>query len=334
MSYSSSEFRRLINGLTPIDDKPTVIFKDPAEPPNGGYEFLPTVHCTYDPFGDTEFEDILVHSFHAVCSFPEVFKQSTVPDYFVKCIDSWQPMLAAFLVIDGLSFVDFRDTGSLPCLVDGVSLTPAGIRRLVGSPHIVERLFERGYYKRVGFSYWDRNNELTDKFFYSFAEGQLHRVESFDAVLAWLETTFVSERTYIQIFRIGLDGYAHNHRDRPPKEYIIRAIKEDVANLVERLRNMAPSFVLLVTADHGILWTQSIPNEAIYLNEGTGPLRYYSEGESIPESAAKVGVWHLEDKAFSLPVNWYRRKAKITEWGCHGGISIAESFVPLILHVG
>ncbi len=327
---SPSEFWLAVNRLQPIADKPTLIFIDQNETMAGNYAFLPKVQCTYDPFRDPEFESLLVQHFHELCSMPGVFKQSKVPDYFVEAVESSQPVIAVFMVVDGLSFTDLPGDSALPCLVDGVSVTPEGMRRLVGNPHVAERLFMRGFWNRVGFSYWDRHNELADQLFYTFTEGQLKKVEGFDQVLEWFDMEQLKERTYVQIIRAGLDGYVHNHRDRPPKEHFLHAIKKDIANLVDQLRKIALPFVLFVTADHGILWSYNIPGEAVFLDAGAVPVRYYREKENIPESLRQLGVWHPRDNAFSLPVSHYRRRLKSTEWGCHGGVSVAESFVPLL----
>jgi len=327
---SPSEFRLAVNRLHPLADMPTVIFVDQNETMPSNYAFLPTVKCTYDPFSDPEFESLLVQDFHELCSMPGVFKQSKVPDYFVDSVESFQPTIAVFMVVDGLSFTDLPGDSVFPCLVDGVSVTPEGMRRLVGNPHVAERLFARGFSNRVGFSYWDRHNELADQLFYMFTKGQLKKVEAFEQVLEWFETKHLKERTYVQIVRTGLDGYAHNHRDRPPKEHLLSAIRKDIADLLDRLQKMALPFVLFVIADHGILWDSNFPGDAVVLDEGTVSVRYYREKENIPESVRQIGVLHLRDNAFSLPVTHYRRRLKSTEWGCHGGVSVAESFVPLL----
>ncbi len=327
---SLSEFRIAVNRLHPLADMPTVIFADQNEAISSGHAFLPKVQCTYDPFKDPEFEFLLVQEFHDLCLMPGVFKQSKVPDYFVESVESSQPAVAVFMVVDGLSFADLPGDSVLPCLVDGVSLTPEGMRRLVGKPHIAERLFEGGFSNRVGFSYWDRHNELADQLFFTFTKGQLRKVEGFQEILEWFETERLEERTYVQIVRTGLDGYTHNHRDRPPKEHLLNAIRKDVEDLVDRLRKMRLTFVLFVTADHGILWDCDFPEEAEFLEEGTVPVRYYREKENIPENLRQLGVWHPRDNTFSLPVTHYRRRLRSTEWGCHGGVSVAESFVPLL----
>lgn len=327
---SPSEFRLAVNCLQPMADKPTIIFVDQNETMASNYAFLPAVQCTYDPFRDPDFESLLVQHFHELCSMPGVFKQSKVPDYFVGSVESSQPTIAVFMVVDGLSFTDLPGDSVLPCLVDGVSVTTEGMRRLVGNPHVAERLFKRGFWKRAGFSYWDRHNELADQLFYTFTEGQLKKVEGFDQILEWFDMEHLKERTYVQIVRTGLDGYSHSHRDRPPKEHLLSAIKKDIVNLVDKLRKIALPFVLFVTADHGILWNYNFPDDAVFMDEGAVPVRYYREKENIPERLRQLGVWHPRDNAFSLPVSHYRRRLKSTEWGCHGGVSVAESFVPLL----
>lgn len=328
--FSLSEFKLAVNRLHPLTDAPTVIFAAQNENVSAHCSFLPIVQCIYDPSKDPGFEVLLAQDFHEICFMPGVFRQSKIPDYFLESVDLLQPSVAVLIVIDGLSFTDFPEDLAVPCLVDGVSLTREGMRRLVGVPHIAERLFERGISNRVGFSYWDRHNQLVDQLFFTFAQGQLRKVESFDEIIEWLQTKHLNNRTYVQIIRAGLDGYAHHHRDRPPKEHLLGAIKKDVANLIDRLRGLGMTFVLVLTADHGILWHNEFPDDAVFLDEGAVPVRYYRGKEKVPQILRQFGVWHSRDNAFSLPVTHHRRRLRNVEWGCHGGVSMAESFVPLL----
>jgi hypothetical protein len=328
--FSYSEFRLALNQLHPMDDIPTLVLVNQHEIMSSDHPFLPAVQCTYDPFEDPGFEPLLVQNFYKLCSMPGVLVQSKVPDFFVDSVEALQPSITVLMIVDGLSFTDFLGASVIPCLVDGVSVTAEGMRRLVGEAHIAERLFAFGFWNRMGFSYWDRHNELSNLLFCTFTEGQLRKVESFDEVLAWFEAGHPKEGTYIQIVRSGLDEYAHNHRDHPPKEHVIDTIRGNVADLLCRLRRIGLPFLLFLTSDHGILWKSESPEDAVYLDEGMVPVRYYRDTEDIPESLRQVGVWHYRDSVFSLPVTHCRRKLRSKEWGSHGGVSIAESFVPLL----
>jgi len=331
---SFSEFRFALDNLQPLKDMPTIIFNEQDEILPRRDIFLPTIKCDYDPFNDPEFNSLLVRNFHNMTSMAGVFKQSKVSDYFLETVEIYQPMLAVFMIVDGLSFIDILDNSVIPCFVDGVSITSEGMKRLVGNPHIAERLFEHGYSNRIGFSYWDRHNELADQLFKLFTKSQLKKVETFEQVLKWFKTAHLKERTYIQIIRAGLDEYSHSHRDRPPKEYLLNVIIKNISDLLHHLQNKGLPFVLFVTADHGILWDSDLTSDAVILEEGTAPVRYYRQEEHIPESLKEIGVWHSQDNTFSLPVTHYRRRLKSTEWGCHGGVSVAESFVPLLRKFG
>jgi len=280
---SIADFKVAINRLELLADTPTVVFCSENEWKYLKHSFLPLMRCTYDPFGDPEFERVLAARFDYLCHWQDILVQSKVADYFVRAVDTWQPMLAVLMIIDGLSYIDFRENEVNPCLVDGVSLTPESMRRIVGMPHISERLFERGFTNRIGFSYWERDNELTDYLFFGFTSGQLVKVECFEDALDRLGAEQQRHKTYVQIVRTGLDGYIHSHRDRPPKEYLVEAIRRDIKNLVDGLRRTRRRFILFVTADHGILWASDFPKESVFLNEGRVPVRYYRQEERIPE---------------------------------------------------
>lgn len=326
---STRDFKEALNRLDPLEDVPTLVFCSDEDLQASEYSILPIVKCAYDPFEDRHFNFVLARRFTEVCQCTGLFVQSKIADYFVRAVDMWQPMFAVLLIVDGLSFVDLPGDGVVPCLVDGVSLTAQGMRRIVGDPHVVERLFEQGFANRVGFSYWERDNELTDHLFWGFTSGQLIKVETFEQVLDYVDARLPRRRTYLQIVRAGLDGYIHSHRDMPPREHLITAIQADIAGLVEKLQRTGERFVLFVTADHGILWASDFPEESVFLNEGRVPIRYYLHDE-VPERIRGITVYHPQDGAFSLPITHFRRRLTTTEWGCHGGVSMAESFVPLL----
>ena len=88
------------------------------------------------------------------------------------------------ILVDGLSFDDCKNQPFVtPCLVNGATITPVGFRNIIGKPPIEYNLFKRGFKSRIGFSYWDRSNELTNLIFTGFdPDAQLYKVEEFDQI--------------------------------------------------------------------------------------------------------------------------------------------------------
>lgn len=260
-----------------------------------------------------------------------LFKQSGVAAEIEKRIHQELPQIVVLLVFDGLSFYDVVDwelpQATLePCLVDGLSVTNSAMQRLIGSPVLTHRLFELGYIRRLGFSYWERaKNALTNTLFFQFPPNQLHRMTTFDEVLQTIKTSEWSTHTYIQVIRSGLDGVCHSNRERPNTKSILNDLKRDILLLLETLQGTKKSFRLFITADHGILW---------YADQDIVPLAQekfnarYAEGtvvggDNILTLKTDEGIYTVltGDKVIT-------KNRKVTEWGFHGGISAQESLVP------
>ncbi len=260
-----------------------------------------------------------------------LFKQSGVAAEIKKRIHQELPQIVVLLVFDGLSFYDVVDwelpQATLePCLVDGLSVTNSAMQRLIGSPVLTHRLFELGYIRRLGFSYWERaKNALTNTLFFQFPPNQLHRMTTFDEVLQTIKTSEWSTHTYIQVIRSGLDGVCHSNRERPNTKSILNDLKRDILLLLETLQGTKKSFRLFITADHGILW---------YADQDIVPLAQekfnarYAEGtvvggDNILTLKTDEGIYTVltGDKVIT-------KNRKVTEWGFHGGISAQESLVP------
>ncbi len=335
--YSSLKgFKKAVNSLDPLEDLPTIIFSNDVDLDERFSMALPVVNCTYNAFQDDQFNYTLFREFDEICAMPEMLKQSKVPDYIVDWVKKNQPHVVMLLIIDGLSYRDMQDQDHvLPCLVDGPTLTFNGMTRIVGSPPLAQRLFELGFFKRFGFSYWDRHNDLADQLFYTFTQGQLKTVKSFEEVCEWIRPNNLAEKTYIQVVRTGLDGYVHGHRDSPPIDLLVECIRNDIKRIVNKLQDLKMPFLFVMTADHGILWEKDFPKELTVLEQGAVPIRYFKgDVKNLPKEVLPWGHFHKEEQIFALSLAYYRRKLKATEWGCHGGISIYESFVPLMKVVG
>ena len=260
-----------------------------------------------------------------------LFKQSDVAAEITERISHELPWIAVLLVFDGLSFYEVTDwrfpSATLePCLVDGLSITDSAMQRLIGSPVLIHRLFDQGYIRRLGFSYWERSrNLLTDALFAEFPENQLHRVTTFDEVLEKIKASEWPTHTYVQIIRSGLDSFCHLHRERPDITSLLEGVKRDILSLLTVLQETGESFRLFISADHGILWYDEqdilpILQENFkarytngYIASGDNVLRLQSDGKPYTVLTG--------DRVIA-------KNRKSTEWGFHGGISAQESLVP------
>jgi hypothetical protein len=260
-----------------------------------------------------------------------LFKQSEVAAEITARIRQELPQIVVLLVFDGLSFYDVIDwklpQATLePCLVDGLSITNSAMQRLIGSPVLTHRLFELGYVRRLGFSYWERaTNALTDTLFSQFPPNQLHRMTTFDEVLERIKISEWPAHTYVQMIRSGLDGVCHSNRERPNTKSILDDLKRDILLLFKTLQEIGKSFRLFITADHGILW---------YADQDIVPLAQekfkarYTEGTVV--GSDNVLTLNTETGPYTVLTGdkTITKKKKSTEWGFHGGISAQESLVP------
>jgi len=288
---------------------------------------FPVVHCTHEPL-TTELNRVLLRRFEFVKT--HMLCQSHVADEIACRIDA---DVIALMLLDGLSYADLRHSIAAseypyqvqPVLVDGVSITEQGMVRLIGQPPLAHRLFDAGFRTCLGFTYWERATEpLTDRLFAGFGD-RVHKVKSFDEVLAALTQTNL-RNAFVQIVRTGLDGVAHRQRDKPN----VAAGVADIINDFERLTAMFErkglnTWVHLVS-DHGILWTHEHTLQPYEFSGAEHP-RYYEY--------AKFGTHVLtvtfEGKEFAvLEYPYLCRELRANEWGVHGGLSFEESVVPLI----
>lgn len=258
-------------------------------------------------------------------------KQSDVAAEITARVHHELPQIVVSLVFDGLSFYEVTDwelpNAQLePCLVDGLSTTESAMQRLIGSPVLTHRLFELGYVRRLGFSYWERSvNALTDTLFAEFPESQLHRVTTFDEDLETIKASEWPTHTYIQIIRSGLDSACHSHRERPDVATLLEGLRQDILSLFAVLEETGKSFRLFITADHGILWDDG--QSIVPLAQEKFKTRYtegdVASGDNILILQSDEGTYTVltGDKVIA-------KNRKSNEWGFHGGISAQESLVP------
>ena len=260
-----------------------------------------------------------------------LLKQSDLAAEIIARFNLELPELVVLLVFDGLSFYDVVNwelpyAKLTPCLVDGLSATDASMRRLIGSPVLTHQLFELGYPRRLGFSYWEREvNQLTDVLFLGFARSQLRRVTTFHEVLDTIRISEWSAPTYIQIIRSGLDRVCHSHRERPDITGHLENLKQDVLKLITTLRETGQTFRIFMTADHGILWYTD--QDVVSLAREKSKARY-TEGHVA--SGANVLTLNTDGSPYTVLTGdkVIAKQRRVTEWGFHGGVSAQESLVP------
>lgn len=278
----------------------------------------------------------LPERFNTLCTDDsKLLKQSQLVQAVTDRVSYMLPDIVVFLVLDGLSLYDVADwtfpeswhVVCEPCLVDGLSVTTSGMRRLIGSPSLTHQLFTLGYMQRLGFSYWERSkNQLTNILFSEFPPSQLFRITTFEEILDRLQNMDLPNRTFIQIVRTGLDGVCHSHREQPNIDAMLSQLKLDIEQIVKAVGPSQKTVRVFITSDHGILWFKK--QKVMPFQSGRASARYtYKESSSdisritIAESGQPVTVL-TGDKIIA-------KNRKVTEWGFHGGISAQESFVPL-----
>ncbi len=287
---------------------------------------LPVVRCTHDPL-TTELNRVLLKRYDFIKRY--MLCQSQVVDAILQRSDKDAIVL---LLVDGLSYADVacspiigQGYGLQPVLVDGVSNTEQGMKRIIGDPPLAQRLFDLGFRTCLGFTYWERAEEaLTNHLFTGFGE-RVWKVKSFDEVLAHLEEQGLSH-AFIQIVRMGLDAAAHRQRERPNLQAIVDDVLKDFERLAQLFKRKGVSASLHLVSDHGILWAHEHSLRPYEFSEADHP-RYYEHARR----GEHVLTVEYEGKAFALlEYPYLRRELRTNEWGVHGGLSFEESVVPLL----
>ena len=296
---------------------------------------FPHVHCGHDPFTPA-LNTVLFDRYDDVTT--RMLCQSHIAERIVVEADQYE--IVALFLVDGLSYQDVRTWADSadhplilePCLVDVPTLTRVAFLNIIGDPPIAARLFDAGYHHRLGFTYWTReNNPLTNLLFRTIPAVSTAR--DMATILATLrrEIGNTSDRkTYIQIVRAGLDGYAHHQKRKPPAAAIVETILNEMLALAELFRKVGRTACIHLTADHGILWRDEFEPKII----GRAP------AGSSPRSCEWRNLYQQDEpgRRFVVPGGEFycldypklRRPLRIDEQGVHGGISFQESIVPFL----
>ena len=297
---------------------------------------FPHVRVDHDPF-TSDLNDVLFERFDEIAAL--MLTQSHLAKVIAE--QPGTPDIIALMLIDGLSYEDVRrwldvhpdDSIELePCLVDGPTLTEIAFSRIVGDTPPAVRLFDRGYQHRLGFTYWTReNNPLTDLLFCTIPD--VNAVGDFPTVLATLRAemrTTLGQKTYVQIVRTGLDGYAHHQKRRPPVEAIVNAILGEMLALADLCREFGRTSRIHLTADHGILWRGEFQPQIVGRAPAGASPRVCDWRDLYQQDESGRRFMVAGQELYCLGYPQLRRPLRIDEQGVHGGISFQESIVPFL----
>lgn len=300
---------------------------------------FPTLHCTHEPFTEA-LNAFLFERFDTIAS--SMLCQSTLATGVANAAQSSD--IVVFLVIDGLAYRDLQERKELcgqqldnqPCLVDVPSLTRIAFPNIIGSPSVAARLFDAGYHKRLGVSYWTReDNKLTDQLFHTIPD--VLKTGEFAAALSSIRSFLGRSgggKRYVQIVRTGLDGYAHSQKRRVPVNAIVEEIWSEFEQLaeacIEICENEGICATLFLTSDHGILWNDEFDPIVIGDAPGKASSRWCVWNDLFYQRKHGRRFLVGSEEIFSLGFPHLRRPLRIDEQGVHGGISFQESVVPFI----
>jgi len=278
-----------------------------------------------EPFWSLNFDESLSHKF-------EIAKKLFLPQSQIKNViqrNCKKVDFVGFIIVDGLSYVDCLSWEQVePCLVDTLTKTEFGFRNIVGETKtIANLLFENGYHRFIGFSYWEKDeNELTKVLFKGFPV--VSKVNSLKDVKKRLEQTPLN-KTYFQVVTSGLDGLAHKCREEPLIDALVSQLKANIDSIVKALTLTKLKGIVYISSDHGILWKhrknlKKVPFE--YAKNVYSPRCY--EGTR----AGKQGLCFSKygKNMISVESPYILRELRSDEWGVHGGISLEESITPFL----
>jgi hypothetical protein len=124
------------------------------------YHRFPFVELGHDPF-QIDLNDILFDKYQEI---QKVFFSQKDIAKLISNNTNYDVII--LILIDGLSYEDCKDFKNIsPCFVNGATLTEVGFKNIINNPPIAYRLHNKHFYNRLGFSYWDRDNPLSNDLF-------------------------------------------------------------------------------------------------------------------------------------------------------------------------
>ncbi|ADC68833.1 hypothetical protein MFS40622_0133 [Methanocaldococcus sp. FS406-22] len=224
---------------------------------------LPIYEIDHNPFTG-ELNKILKEKYHLIENY--IKTQKDVKEIIISKVNKRTPKTVVLYLIDGLSYVDYVEAQipyeGEPIFVNGETSTKNGLMNIIyGKNNIpIAKELQKFGYRCFGQTYWNRKNELTDILFRYFNEKYIfHSDEEIYNVI----NKYRSSKKYIQIYRGGLDEYAHKLRDISKKSIInkIKEIFEDINKLNDILNNIKEPYLVVITSDHGIKWNFEDPHK-------------------------------------------------------------------------
>lgn len=296
---------------------------------------FPTVACDHDPF-TSELNRVLFADFDRIAQ--RMSCQSQIADRIEhECSNS---DVIVLIIVDGLSYADckpYLGDNRLtidPCLVDVPTITRLGYLNVVGALRhqlrVAERLFRVGFEQRLGFTYWEREeNTLTDRLFYSF--GEVIKSNDFSTILSSIQRELGRSRVYIQIVRTALDGYVHHQKRKVKIDGVVDEVFGELFQIADVLKTTERRARLYLTADHGLLWREDLAN-AVVLSDARGSSpRYVEVGARLTQQYARGKRFECDGGViYCLDHLELNRPLNADEQAVHGGISFQESIVPLV----
>jgi hypothetical protein len=191
-------------------------------------------------------------------------------------------------------------------------------------------LSDKRFYSVYGFTYWPRGEEELSTELHSAMGKNIYRINDFDDTISQLEADApFSEKTYVQITRMGFDQECHNRKERPSRDSVRRELATDLRSLIDFANQVSDNSRIFVTGDHGILWRDQLPDSPqVVHDEWTNHARFIDGVQQLPHSLTEHD--ETEGGATCLAYPYLTRELKNTEWGVHGGFSYHESIVPLL----
>jgi len=295
----------------------------------------PTINCTADPVTPAlnDVVDWAIEEHHDRIR-QDLLTQSGIKRHILDTVTGED--FVALVIIDGLSYDAVRNVSDeilRPVVVDGITTTEPGFRRIIygGNPaSLYASLTGKGFYTGYGFTYWERGQEdLSTDLHTGLGQQNVHRIRDFSEVVSTLKADApFDEKTYVQVTRMGLDQDSHNRKEKPNRDVVRDEVLSDLSELAETAAAVSDNFRLFLTADHGILWRDQLPDDPpIVHDEWTNHARFLTERYLLDHGMVVDGPTGV---VTGLGYPYLTRELKNTEWGVHGGFSYQESIVPLI----
>lgn len=283
---------------------------------------FPEIICDHHPF-TPGLNRILLEQYDWVAQ--HMLTQPRIAERITSEAEGYDTVV--LVLLDGLSYADCQAWPNVkPCLAVLPTITRVCFPAIVNDPPIASRLFTQGFERRVGFTYWNReDNTLTDRLFSTIRD--VHVIQSrFAEVVDWLRRDTHLHHSYIQIVRSALDDYADGIRVAVPRAALLQELWNDLLAITDALKSHGLRARVYVTADHGLLWKDAEHAFEVLIQE-RGGLRY---GPTKPRSSR--GRWVKLDNSRSWVLDYpqLRRDFHSNEQGTHGGISFEECITPFI----